>query len=93
VNADPVQVHVRIPTPLRSYTSQQSVVQVEASDLATMFAELDRQFPGIRFRVVDEQGRLRKHMKVFVNDEAVRDLATEIAATDEVTIMQALSGG
>ena len=58
-----------------------------------MFAELDRQFPGIRFRVVDEQARLRKHMKVFVNDEAVRDLATEIAATDEVTIMQAPSGG
>ena len=90
---DRARVNVRIPTPLRSYTGQKSVVQVEADDLATVFAELDRQFPGIRFRVVDEQGRLRKHMKVFVNDEAVRDLATEITATDEVTIMQALSGG
>ena len=93
MNADPPRVNVRIPTPLRSYTAQQSVVQVEARDLATVFADLERQFPGIRFRVVDEQGRLRKHMKVFVNDEAVRDLATEIAVTDEVTIMQALSGG
>ena len=93
VNADATRVNVRIPTPLRSYTAQQSVVQVEAHDLATVFAELDRQFPGIRFRVIDEQGRLRQHMKVFVNDEAVRDLTTELAATDEVTIMQALSGG
>jgi molybdopterin converting factor small subunit len=88
-----VRVNVRIPTPLRSYTGQQAVVQVDAHDLATVFADLDRQFPGIRFRVIDEQGQLRKHMKVFVNDEAVRDLATVIAATDEVTIMQALSGG
>jgi molybdopterin synthase sulfur carrier subunit len=93
VNADPARVNVRIPTPLRSYTAQQSVVQVDARDLTTVFAELDRQFPGIRFRVIDEQGRLRKHMKVFVNDEAVRDLTTTLAATDEITIMQALSGG
>ena len=58
-----------------------------------IFEDLDRRFPGIRFRVVDEQGRLRKHMKVFVNEDAVRDLSTALAATDEVTIMQALSGG
>ena len=58
-----------------------------------MLADLDRQFPGIRFRMVDEQHRMRKHMKVFVNDESVRDLATPVGAGDEVTIMQALSGG
>jgi molybdopterin synthase sulfur carrier subunit len=86
-------VNVRIPTPLRSYTEQQAVVDVVASDLATVFAELDRRFPGIRFRVIDEQGRVRRHMKVFVNDEAVRDLDTSLDASDEVTIMQALSGG
>ncbi len=93
MTSQPACVNVRIPTPLRSYTAQRSVVQVEAHDLATVFADLDRQFPGIRFRVVDEQGRLRRHMKVFVNDEAIRDLTTEIATTDEITIMQALSGG
>ena len=49
--------------------------------------------PGIRFRMVDEQDRIRKHMKVFVNDEAVRDLDTAITDRDEITIMQALSGG
>ncbi len=84
---------VRIPTPLRSYTDQQSVVEVEADALDAVFAELDRRYPGIRFRVVDEHGRLRQHMKVFVNDESVRDLTLAVKPTDEVTIMQALSGG
>lgn len=84
---------VRIPSPLRSYTDQQSVVDVEATTVEAAFAELERRFPGIRFRVVDERGALRRHMKVFVNDEAVRDLSTPLGADDEMTIMQALSGG
>jgi molybdopterin converting factor small subunit len=86
-------VKIRIPTPLRSYTGQQPVVEVDAADLTEVFAELEQRFPGIRFRVVDERQQIRKHMKVFVNDEAVRDLSTPLAASDEVTIMQALSGG
>jgi molybdopterin converting factor small subunit len=86
-------LRVRIPSPLRSYTAQESVVDVDAPDLAAVFAELDRRYPGIRFRVIDEQGRLRRHMRVFVNDEAVRDLDVRVEPSDEVTIMQALSGG
>jgi len=86
-------MNVRIPDPLRSYTDRRKVVEASGETLAAVFADLDRQFPGIRFRVVDEQDRLRKHMKVFVNAEAVRDLAVSIAPGDEVTIMQALSGG
>jgi len=84
---------VRIPTPLRSYTDEQSVVEAQAETVDALFRDLDGRFPGIRFRVVDEQGRLRRHMKVFVNDEATRDLSTPLVPTDEVTIMQALSGG
>lgn len=84
---------VRIPTPLRSYTAQAAHVSAEGATVAEVLADLDRQFPGIRFRVVDEQGRLRKHMKVFVNEDVVRDLATPLTPTDEVTLMQALSGG
>lgn len=84
---------VRIPTPLRSYTGQQSVVEADGSTVEDVLADLDRRFPGVRFRMVDEQGRLRQHMKVFVNEDSVRDLSTPVAATDEVTIMQALSGG
>ncbi len=84
---------VRIPDPLRSYTGRQPVVDATGDTVAALLADLDRQFPGIRFRMVDEQQQLRKHMKVFVNDESVRDLSTHVTASDEVTIMQALSGG
>ncbi len=84
---------VRIPTPLRSYTDQQKVVEASGESVGAVLDDLDRQFPGLRFRVVDEQGRMRPHMKVFVNQEAVRALGEAVAASDEVTIMQALSGG
>jgi molybdopterin synthase sulfur carrier subunit len=86
-------VNVRIPSPLRSYTGQRAVVEADGVTVAALFADLDRQFPGLRFRVVDEQGRIRRHMKVFVNEEAVRDLGVPIRAGDDVTLMQALSGG
>lgn len=84
---------VRIPTPLRSYTGQAARVTADGATVAEVLADLDRQYPGIRFRVVDEQGRLRRHMKVFVNEDVVRDLSTTLAPDDEVTLMQALSGG
>ena len=84
---------VRIPSPLRSYTDQQAEVDADGGTLDELFGDLDRRYPGLRFRVVDEQGRLRRHMKVFVNQESVRDLATTVAPSDEIVIMQALSGG
>jgi sulfur-carrier protein len=86
-------VKVRIPTPLRSYTDQHGVVDADGRTVAEVLEDLDRRYPGIRFRVVDEQGRLRKHMKVFVAEESVRDLTTALEGIDEVVIMQALSGG
>jgi molybdopterin converting factor small subunit len=86
-------VDVRIPTPLRSYTGQLAVVEANGSTVAEVLADLDERFPGIRFRVVDEQARLRQHVKILVNEEATRDLTTPVAPTDEVTLMQALSGG
>jgi molybdopterin converting factor small subunit len=84
---------VRIPTPLRSYTSGAANVTAEGSTLDELFDDLDRQFPGIRFRVIDEQGQLRQHMNVFVGDERCRDLPTSLDGVDEVVVMQALSGG
>ena len=84
---------VRIPTPLRSYTNQASWVDGEGTTVDELLRDLDRAYPGMRFRIVDEQGRLRKHMKVWVNADSVRDLSTAIEPTDEITIMQALSGG
>jgi molybdopterin converting factor small subunit len=84
---------VRIPTPLRSYTDQQAEVDADGSTLAELLVDLDRRHPGIRFRMVDEQGRIRKHMKVFLNGESARDLDASVSPGDEVVIMQALSGG
>ena len=84
---------VRIPTPLRSYTEQRAEVDAEGSTLDELLLDLDRRHPGIRFRMVDEQGYLRKHMKIFLNGEAERDLSLTITPTDDVVIMQALSGG
>jgi molybdopterin converting factor small subunit len=86
-------VKVRIPTPLRSYTEDRSVVEAGGATVAEALDDLDRQFPGIRFRMIDEQGRLRKHMKIWVGEDAVRDLTSPLRESDEVTIMQALSGG
>ena len=86
-------MRVRIPTPLRSYTDQRTTVEAEGGTIDEILLDLDRQFPGIRFRVVDEQGRLRQHMKVFVNEDSERDLSTAIDTSDEIVLMQALSGG
>lgn len=86
-------MNVRIPSPLRSCTVQATRVEATGSTFDEVLLDLDRQFPGLRFRVVDEQGRLRQHMRVFVNEEMARDLATPIVGSDELTIVQALSGG
>lgn len=84
---------VRIPSPLRSYTGQAAVVEADGSTLGDVLLDLDRRYPGIRFRIVDEQGGLRTHVRVFVGIERERDLSTPLGADDEVVIMQALSGG
>jgi molybdopterin synthase sulfur carrier subunit len=86
-------VKVRIPTPLRSYTAGEANVTAEGTTVRELLADLDRQFPGITFRVVDEQGRLRQHMVVFLGQDRCRQLDTPLDGIDEVVLMQALSGG
>jgi len=88
-----VGLRVRIPTPLRSYTRGAPAVEAAGGTVAELLHDLDRQYPGIRFRMVDEQGRLRTHMKVFIGDEMTRDLTSALDPAAEVTLMQALSGG
>ena len=89
----PASIPVRIPTPLRSYTGEQKVVAAAGDTLGDVLLDLDRQFPGIRFRVVDEQSCLRKHVNVWLDGERCRDLGAPLDGVDEVVIMQALSGG
>jgi len=86
-------VRVSIPTPLRSYTQQRGWVDASGSTVTEILADLDAQFPGLRFRVIDEQHRLRKHMKIFVGQDAIHDLETVVTQREVVTLMQALSGG
>ena len=83
---------VLIPSPLRSYTSAREV-DAQGASVAEMLSELDRRYPGIRFRMIDEQEAVRKHIRFFINGEAVKDLGHRIRPCDEVCIVQALSGG
>jgi molybdopterin converting factor small subunit len=86
-------VKVWIPTLLLSYTGRQKLVEADGRTLGELFHDLDRRFPGIRFRVIDEQDGLRPHMRLFVNRQDVRTLDVPLRAGDEVHIFQALSGG
>ena len=85
-------MRVLIPSPLRSYT-QQSWVDANGATLAEVLADLDQQFPGIRFRMINEQERMRPLVRFFVRGEPVFDLGLPLAPNDEVLIVQALSGG
>jgi molybdopterin converting factor small subunit len=85
-------MRVLIPSPLLSYTKRQWVT-AEGRTLDAVLADLDRQFPGLRFRVVDEQDRLRRHVRFFVNGEQVFELSARLGPGDELAIVQALSGG
>ena len=84
---------VLIPSPLFSYTSGERWVEAKGNTLAELLADLDRRYPGIRFRVVDEQDRLRGHMRFFINNEQIFELNHPLCSTDEVLLVQALSGG
>ena len=83
---------ILIPSPLLSYTGR-AHVDVEGATLGALLTDLDRQYPGIRFRMIDEQDRMRRHVRFFVNGEPTFDLALPVRPTDEVCIVQALSGG
>jgi molybdopterin synthase sulfur carrier subunit len=86
-------MRVFVPTPLRSYTGGRDEVSGSGATLGELLVHLDRNFPGMRFRMIDEQDRVRVHIRLFVNREPVRDLAHRLADGDEVQILCALSGG
>jgi molybdopterin converting factor small subunit len=93
-------VRVRIPTPLQSYTGSAEVqvaVPVLAPELPPtlggVLAALDGAYPGIRFRIIDEQGNVRPHIKLFVNAVLMRDLSKALPSGGTVMIVGALSGG
>ena len=84
---------VIIPSPLLNYTNQSKEVDADGSTIAEVLDDLNRRYPGIRFRMIDEQDAIRPHMKIFVNGEQVMGLNIPLQTADEVHILQALSGG
>ncbi len=84
---------VTIPQPLRSYTGRNAEVEARGGTVEELLVDLDRRYPGIRFRMVNEQNAIRPHIRIFVNREQIRKLETTLAPADEVQILQALSGG
>lgn len=84
---------VRIPSPLRSYTQQSAQVESKGNSLAEVLENLEKKHPGIKFRMIDEQQRIRRHIKIFVNTEPVDNLAHRVSDADTVHIICALSGG
>jgi molybdopterin converting factor small subunit len=85
-------MQVLIPSALHSYTNA-SQVEASGATLAELLVDLDRHYPGLRFRVIDEQEKMRAHMRFFVNGEQVFDLTHALHPTDAVYLVQALSGG
>ena len=87
---------VRIPTPLRKLTNDLEVVSAAGANVGELLDNLDKAFPGLRERICDEQGNVRRFVNIFVNDEDIRFLeerATPVKDTDELSIVPAIAGG
>jgi len=87
---------IRIPTPLRKLTNNEEVIEVSADTIGGAIAELQKRFPGIKERLVDETGAIRRFVNVYVNEEDIRFLQNQETALkegDEVSIIPAIAGG
>ena len=84
---------VLLPSPLASYTANRREVEAAGATLDELFDDLDRRYPGLRFRVIDEQDAIRPHIKIFVNREQANAIGLALAPTDEILVVAALSGG
>jgi molybdopterin converting factor small subunit len=78
---------------LQAYTGGATCVDASGATVADVLSDLDERYPGIRFRMVNEIGALRPHVRIFVNRELTTDLGRTLSPHDEVVILQALSGG
>jgi len=91
-----MSVKVRIPTPLRGLTNNLDIVSADGGTLSAAIDGLEAAYPGLKDRICDEQGELRRFVNVYVNGEDVRfldGLTTALKAGDEVSIVPAVAGG
>lgn len=87
---------VRIPTPLRKLTNDEELIEVDAATIGEAITELQIRFPGIKERLLDETGAVRRFVNVYVNEEDIRFLQnqdTKLKSGDEVSIIPAIAGG
>ena len=87
---------VRIPSPLRRYTNGQSKVESSGANVNEIIESLEAQYPGVKARLCDDSGQIKRYVNVFVNDEEIRTLQggdTPIGEKDEVSIIPAMAGG
>ena len=84
---------VRVASPLRSYTGGAASVTAVGATVAELLADLDRRYPGMRFRMIDEQDAIRPHIRLFVDTQEVRDLSTQVGTKQVLHLICALSGG
>ena len=91
-----MSVSIRIPTPLRKLTQNQELVDAQGDTIREILDNLEKNYPGLKERVCDEQGSVRRFVNIFVNDEDIRflqDTATVVKSGDEVSIVPAIAGG
>jgi molybdopterin synthase sulfur carrier subunit len=89
-------INVRIPTPLRKLTNEQELVTASGANIGEIIASLDSTFPGLKERICDDSGNVRRFVNIFVNDEDIRfmqDTATAVKEGDEISIVPAIAGG
>lgn len=89
-------VHVRIPTPLRRITNGERVVEVNGTNLAQALVDLDRRFPGIKAKILDERGEVLQFVNIFVDEQDIRFLSglqTPLGEGAEISIIPAMAGG
>ena len=87
---------VRIPSPLRRYTNGQSKVESSGASINEIIDSLEAQYPGVKARLCDDSGQIKRYVNVFVNDEEIRTLQggeTPVGDKDEVSIIPAMAGG
>lgn len=89
-------VKVRIPTPLRKLTNGSDEVAAEGRNIAEVISDLEKNFPGLKERICEQDGKLRRFVNLYLNDEDIRfknNLETEIKDNDEISIIPAIAGG
>ena len=87
---------IRIPTPMRKLTNDQELVEAAGANVGELIEDLDKSFPGIKERLCDEKGNVRRFVNIFLNDEDIRfleDKATSVKPGDEISIVPAIAGG